>query len=360
MLCPRCHKNTTPGGKFCEFCGASLSETAGASQHGPSVQKYIIGRDKDCDIIFSDNSVSRKHCSVEKLPDGTYFLRDLGSSNGTFVDGIRIRQKHISETSRIRLGKLDISGADIIQKPAGKGNNAERKISKKKFFSSKKGKILIALFVLFVLFLICPSPKDETSSVEKATVIVIVKTRGGDTAFGSGFFVNKSTVVTNRHVVEDAKSITVGNKIIGCRPASLIDIAKGDKLDLAALDLGQDIAAPLEFATKVSRNEKVYAWGYPGLLVNTIDWNGLPDVVSTSGDVNLVNKGTASLIVHSATISQGNSGGPLVNERGYVVGINTWVVDGKKHERAGEYGISISSAEIISFLKSCGIKYKVR
>ncbi|MDO4840834.1 MAG: trypsin-like peptidase domain-containing protein [Desulfovibrionaceae bacterium] len=360
MLCPKCHKTTTLGGKFCEFCGAPLSETAEATRRVTSAQIYTVGRDKACDVVFSDNSVSRKHCTVEKLPDGTYLLRDLGSSNGTFVDGVRVSQKHISATSRIRLGTLDISGADILQKFADKGSSRESGTPKKKSFSSKKRRVFIALFVLFVLFLLWPSKKDDDRAIESATVLVIVETRSGDIGTGTGFFVNKSTVITNRHVVENAKKIVVANRIVGDHTARLIAVAKGQQNDFAALDLGKDIVAPLALATEVSRNEKVYAWGYPGLLIRATDWEGLPDVVSTSGEVNLINNGSVDVIIHSATISQGNSGGPLVNEKGYVVGINTWVVDGKKQERAGEYGMSISSADIINFLKSYGIKYKAR
>ena len=360
MLCPKCHKSVTTGGKFCESCGASLSATAEATRRVTSAQIYTVGRDKDCDVVFSDNSVSRKHCTVEKLPDGTYFLRDLGSSNGTFVDGVRISQKHISASSRIRLGNLDISGADLILKFATKGSSRESGTPKKKFLSSKKRIILIALFVLFALFLLWPSKKDDNRVVENATVFVLVETRSGDIATGTGFFVNKSTVVTNRHVVEDAKTIFVANRIIGDHKARLIAVAKGPQKDLAALDLGKNIVAPLALATEISRNEKVYAWGYPGLVMKYTDWEGLPDVVSTSGEVNLVNNSSVDIIIHSATISQGNSGGPLVNEKGNVVGINTWVIDGKKRDRAGEYGMSISSADLINFLKSYGIKYKVR
>ena len=46
----------------------------------------IIGRDKECDISFpTDSMVSREHCKIEMIK-GTLYLRDLGSTNGTFVN----------------------------------------------------------------------------------------------------------------------------------------------------------------------------------------------------------------------------------------------------------------------------------
>lgn len=51
--------------------------------------RWIIGTDSSCDIVVCSSSVSRRHCELVK--DGTNFcLRDLGSTNGTFVNGSRI------------------------------------------------------------------------------------------------------------------------------------------------------------------------------------------------------------------------------------------------------------------------------
>lgn len=46
----------------------------------------IIGRDPGCDIVVSDNSVSRRHAEVVDLGDGRFQLRDLASTNGTYYD----------------------------------------------------------------------------------------------------------------------------------------------------------------------------------------------------------------------------------------------------------------------------------
>lgn len=50
-------------------------------------QKTIIGRESDSDIQIDDRQVSRQHAEIALTPDGYYVLRDLGSKNGTFLNG---------------------------------------------------------------------------------------------------------------------------------------------------------------------------------------------------------------------------------------------------------------------------------
>src|SRR3954469_17835218 len=50
---------------------------------------WVIGRAPDCDIVMSQNDVSGRHCRLSR--DGTsWMIEDLGSSNGTFVNGRRL------------------------------------------------------------------------------------------------------------------------------------------------------------------------------------------------------------------------------------------------------------------------------
>lgn len=51
---------------------------------------YMIGRDPDCDIVVADPFVSRKHAKIF-YRDGKWFIEDVGSKNGTYVDGEDIR-----------------------------------------------------------------------------------------------------------------------------------------------------------------------------------------------------------------------------------------------------------------------------
>lgn len=66
-----------------------------------------IGR-KDCDIILANLSISRQHTSIRLLDNGTYEVRDLGSKNGTFVNGEQIHQPQIiEEGDRIQIGRYE-------------------------------------------------------------------------------------------------------------------------------------------------------------------------------------------------------------------------------------------------------------
>lgn len=52
-------------------------------------EQIVIGRDLDCDVVIKDVKASRKHCKLVRRKDG-FVLEDLGSKNGTFVDGEKI------------------------------------------------------------------------------------------------------------------------------------------------------------------------------------------------------------------------------------------------------------------------------
>ncbi len=356
-------------------------------------QKITIGRSSECELVFSDPSISRKHCTVEKMPDGSFFLRDLQSKNGTFVDGVRVRQKHIGPASRIRLGNMELRGSDLLfrfplkeeadAEPAREPDGTEE--NRKTAFWA----VGLLACVVLVILLVLPAQKKEPGSasqagtestaqagnqagnqagsqagrqglteqqmrdIERATVIVLVKKYDGTHRLGSGFFINERTVVTNRHVVENAQGIYVGNKAIGSHPARILCLSQGVNEDFAALDAGTSAMTSLALTTRAGRNDKVYAWGYPGIIVEKINWNGLPDVVSTAGEINVIRTGMTNIIVHSAKISTGNSGGPLVNENGDVVGINSLLLD----DNRGAYYISFASSDIISFLNRYSISY---
>lgn len=63
----------------------------------------VAGRGKDCDLRFDEHGVSRRHCEIVVRDEGT-FLRDLGSTHGTFVDGRRMRaEERLGPGAVIRL-----------------------------------------------------------------------------------------------------------------------------------------------------------------------------------------------------------------------------------------------------------------
>jgi pSer/pThr/pTyr-binding forkhead associated (FHA) protein len=66
-----------------------------------SLQKrdsVVIGRGTDCDVVIQDLKASRRHCQLTRTGDG-FLLQDLGSRNGTYVNGERITGPVLLKTS---------------------------------------------------------------------------------------------------------------------------------------------------------------------------------------------------------------------------------------------------------------------
>jgi transcriptional regulator with AAA-type ATPase domain len=67
-----------------------------------------IGRAADSDLVLHDLAVSERHARLEPA-DGSVLVRDLGSRNGTFVDGVAVQTASLRHGSRLRIGRTDLS-----------------------------------------------------------------------------------------------------------------------------------------------------------------------------------------------------------------------------------------------------------
>lgn len=80
-------------------------ETGGESKnYNLTKKRIIIGRDTDCDIIFREGRVSRNHCEIIE-DNGEYIIRDLNSTNGTYVNSKKIMEAKLFFEDRIQIGK---------------------------------------------------------------------------------------------------------------------------------------------------------------------------------------------------------------------------------------------------------------
>lgn len=66
-----------------------------------------VGRDSECDIFLVDPSVSRSHAILEAA-DGELMVRDAGSTNGTFVNGERVRESALNAGDVVAFGKTEM------------------------------------------------------------------------------------------------------------------------------------------------------------------------------------------------------------------------------------------------------------
>lgn len=150
------------------------------------------------------------------------------------------------------------------------------------------------------------------------------KTPGQYQGTGSGFFINTDgEIITNAHVVNQAKSVWIQIPSLGKRQIDVDIIGVSPDRDLALLrikpdelesiknDLNGIKFLPLGNSDLVHRAEEVMTLGYP---------LGQQGLKSTSG---VVSGREQNLIQIDAAINPGNSGGPSVNLKGEVIGINT-------------------------------------
>jgi len=66
-------------------------------------QELLLGRSRSCDVTFSNLNVSRRHARLV-FRDGSWILRDLDSTNGTFVNGVRVHRCELRPGDWLELG----------------------------------------------------------------------------------------------------------------------------------------------------------------------------------------------------------------------------------------------------------------
>ena len=140
---------------------------------------------------------------------------------------------------------------------------------------------------------------------------------------GSGFFVDKSGhVLTNYHVVEDAAKITVKLESGEEFPARVVGVDEETDLAVLKIDAGRDMPfVTLADSDQARVGDWVLAIGSPFGLNRTV----------TAGIISQTNRETPStslfqrFIQTDAAINRGNSGGPLVNMNGEVIGVNSQI-----------------------------------
>lgn len=177
--------------------------------------------------------------------------------------------------------------------------------------------------------------------IKNTTVLII---NAGGEATGSGFFVSPNQIVTNDHVVDghNGQLFVVGPSLNGINLARLIGTSgpfetNGDDFALLELDDVNSQYLNLRIPDSSIQLDNVFAAGFPGdYLESEIAFNeflsgesfNIPnDVFITVGTVNgepSISRGV-DVIMHSASISVGNSGGPLLDSCGNLVGVNTFV-----------------------------------
>lgn len=77
----------------------------GHTSHYPLAEAAVIGRHPECQVVLTDPMSSRRHCRVERAPDGKFFVVDNGSANGTLLNSVPLKDRApINNGDTIQIG----------------------------------------------------------------------------------------------------------------------------------------------------------------------------------------------------------------------------------------------------------------
>jgi serine protease Do len=232
----------------------------------------------------------------------------------------------------------------------------------------------LALRLLAALLMVLPvtahaDPSDIAAASRSVVRVVLVSIEGRQMALvghGSGVAITPDLILTNAHVVKEAdESDTIRIGIVPSQGESgwfARIIAYSPQSDLALLKLTEAGTLPPAtlFTGALEDGADVFAVGYPG-NVDSAQGLGIADIVSptapvkTKGNISAGRSAKAfDTILHTAAIGAGNSGGPLLDSCGRVIGANSFgTVSG---EGDSEFYFAVSMREISRFLLDAGVR----
>ena len=435
------------------MAGESLRVVAGNAA-GKEIQldgEFLIGRaaDQDDGKLADDPEISRSHARISRRAGDQLAIEDLGSTNGTFVNGKRIEGAEVlkpGDTVKVGTTTLQLlspegeapqatafsatqdpkadeqatqaastpppppppppppaatpqpaaqppappppppparppvppppPGAAPAPPPGGPPTAPPPPPTPQRgpsrgfpIIAVVAGVVVIALVVVGVILLAGGGDENKTLSTKdiakenKRSVVRVDTRRPGfrngrravEAGGGSGVVVDakRGLVLTNAHVVAGASSIKA---TVGSTESNATVLGQAPCEDLAVIQLRPKPPglqqATLGAASSVSSGDKVTALGFPGAFESSVADRRLQ---ATDGTVSSgAAPGTIApdlpkypaLIQHQAPISPGNSGGPLFNDKGEVVGINTIGSSGERQNQNGAISITRAKSDL--------------
>lgn len=213
---------------------------------------------------------------------------------------------------------------------------------------------LAAIFLSFVLVACNGEGVNRAVLDAKEAIVVVTADKKGPlgqdgTGLGTGFFIGDNVILTNNHVVAEAENIKVA--LEGSTEFFDIEVVNSDPVaDLAVIRIvdwdkfkENNQYRILEFADKhdVTQTQTVYSIGHPWGMVWSISKGIISAVDRKPG------KEPKVLIQTDAKVYNGNSGGPLLNEIGQVLGVNSLMYA----QEGGSYGFALPVIMIEKVLK---------
>ena len=226
-------------------------------------------------------------------------------------------------------------------------------------------RLLLCLFLLSALTVsVCAASSVPSAVIKAVDSVVRIEAEFDDGwASGSGFVIESSRdttlIATNYHVVEgNPQSISVW---LGEDESIRAEIVlESEAKDLCVLKLAYPVSLKALSFDEAELGEAIYAVGFPAAADDLSDKaaHASSDATLTDGIVSAVRSVTiteggspVSILQINAAINSGNSGGPLFNEKGRVVGINTYGIT----DAQGIFG-AIAASELEGLLAESGIR----
>ncbi|MXO74463.1 trypsin-like serine protease [Altererythrobacter aerius] len=216
-------------------------------------------------------------------------------------------------------------------------------------------------------------PADITAAARGVVRVVIVGT-DGETIYpmshGSGFAISPTRVVTNAHVLEEAANDPTTRIAIVPSDGGEADFARivavNSAKDLALLELMGDLRLPALTLSGIAATDgdEVSAVGYPmnvdraqGLDIADL-FRSQPPVKSRGHVSGSRPSRDVDTVLHTAAIARGNSGGPLLDACGRVLGVNSF---GTASDEGGdaEFSFAVSGRELAAFLRAASVPVPV-
>ena len=197
-----------------------------------------------------------------------------------------------------------------------------------------------------------PLSSAELVRIVKPALAQIIATDSlGQTGSGTGFVVRSNgLVVTNRHVVRDAETVTARMLTLTGEQLEFTGrvLGRGILADLAVIQLDSNrtfATLPLGDSDAVSVSSPITAWGYPlGNFLGT-DASVTRGIISSRRIFE-----DTDYFQTDAALNPGNSGGPLIDQYGRVIGVNTGVLVNAEGQTIRGISLSITSNEVSSRL----------
>ena len=362
---------------------SGVSAGAAAAVSGGSL---VVGRDPSCDLVINDAKVSRNHLRI--TDHGHYAsIEDLGSTNGTTVNGRSVAHVALRPGDAIRVGDSEITLAHQPQayaEPTPSGRQPQKSAIGSWIAGFASALFIVFLAVVGLIFFSISMESDEAADSPRSGSVEApdystsaprgpsgaasssdmpgsaaadgegVGTPGPSdivedlspsvvqifTPFGvgTGFVVDEGDrVITNAHVVDRLTTVGVRSSDGQTHRGAVLGVDEVADLALIRLERGPNLkAAALGDSDTIRVGDEVIAMGFPmsNDLGNSMTvTRGIVSAKRSSGSIRLLQT--------DAAINPGNSGGPLIGPHGRVVGINTEKLFTSEDGRPVE-GISIA------------------